>query len=162
MTKRWAARANGRKPKTADKRRKGVSPLNGVEPPPEHRFRPGNTAAVGHGRPRKLADFQELIKDTLAEELHLPEGILTRAQAMIRTMLIKSPSDRIALLEYAFGKVPQHLMVEDVTDKPDNELVAELQSILDTAATSAGAGDSGGTPSAGAGGNGGDPAPDHA
>ena len=25
---------------------------------------------------------------------------------MIRTMLIKSPTDRIALLEYAFGKIP--------------------------------------------------------
>ena len=96
--------------KSAAKRRKGASPLNGIVPPPEHRFQPGNTASVGHGRPRKLADLQELIKDTLAEETSatLPDGqrvTLTRAQAMIRTMLIKSPTDRIALLEYAFGKI---------------------------------------------------------
>lgn len=41
--------------------------------------------------------------------------------------------------------------VEDVRAKPDSELVAELQSILDTAAASTRAGDSSGTQAAGAG-----------
>src|SRR3990167_8726401 len=109
---------------------------------------PGNTGARGHGRPRKLEDLQELIKETLEEEVPLRDeqgrvtDRLTRAQAMIRTMLVKSPSDRLALLEYAFGKVPQHLMVEDVTHKPDSELVAELQSIIDAAAAATRADDS--------------------
>jgi len=86
----------------------GASPISGVVPPVEHRFQPGKPG--GPGRPRKLAELKELILNTLAEETHDAEGRrtgLTRAQMLIRTMLIKSPSDRIALLEYAFGKMPQ-------------------------------------------------------
>jgi len=105
---------NSRKSKPSAKqavnRRKGVSPINGVEPPPEHRWQKGQPSPNPHGRPRKLADLQALILSTLAEETHDAEGRrtgLTRAQMLIRTMLIKSPSDRIALLEYAFGKMPQ-------------------------------------------------------
>src|SRR3990172_2780046 len=102
------------KPKTAGKRRaeakspKDALPLNNVIPPLEHRFQAGNPG--GPGRPRKLSELKELILTTLAEETHDAEGRrlgLTRAQMLIRTMLIKSPSDRIALLEYAFGKMPQ-------------------------------------------------------
>lgn len=97
----------------------GASPITGIVPPPEHRFQAGNTASKGHGRPRKLADLKELILETLAEEVPLrdDEGRvidrITRAQAAIRTMLVKSPSDRIALLEYAFGKVPNTMHVID-------------------------------------------------
>src|SRR3990167_4568293 len=106
------ARAAKPKPKTASKRRTVVPGAGngGIIPPIESRFGPGNQAAVGHGRPRKLQDLKELILETLAEDLTDANGrrlTLTRAQAMIRTMLIKSPTDRIALLEYAFGKVPQ-------------------------------------------------------
>jgi len=151
MTKRRAARA---KPK--QKREKiGITPhdparpIGKGNPPVETQFGPGNSASVGKGRPRKLKEFQELILDTFAEELAADGRIIgTRAQAMIRLGLNKNP---LPFLEYAFGKVPQHLTVEDVTDKPDSELVAELQSILDTAAATAGASDSGGTPAAGAG-----------
>lgn len=127
-------------------------PIGKNNPPVETQFKHGNTASVGHGRPRKLQDLQELIYETLAEDGGALEGERkTRAQHLIRMMLVKSPSDRIALLEYAFGKVPQHLTVEDVTNKPDSELVAELQSILDSAATATRAGDSGGTAAAGLG-----------
>jgi hypothetical protein len=92
------------KPKAAQKRREPVAGAGngGVVPPVEYRFKPGNRAGVGHGRPRKLKDLQELIIETLAEET----GNMTRAQLMVRTMLIKSPSDRKTLLEYVFGKVP--------------------------------------------------------
>lgn len=122
------AKRNAAKPKvTAKIRRKAeplapdASPVNGQVPPPEHRFGEGNQAAVGHGRPRKLAELKSLILDTLAEEVsaQLPDGqrvTMTRAQQMIRTMLVKSPSDRVALLEYAFGKVPQ-----PTTDLPYEE-----------------------------------------
>lgn|SRR5574341_90433 len=89
-------------------------PIGKGNPPVETQFADGNKAAVGrNSRPRKLADLQELIKDTLAEEMSITDRDtgrtvrMTRAVAMIRTMLIKSPTDRIALLEYAFGKVPQ-------------------------------------------------------
>lgn len=106
-------------PKSPKKRLpKGASPISGVPPPIEHRFAPGNQVSVGHGRPRKMSDLQELIRDTLAEEMSATDPAtgrairMTRAQAMIRTMLIKSPSDRIALLEYAFGKVPQQLQID--------------------------------------------------
>jgi hypothetical protein len=103
------------KSKTATKRRPASIPgagKGGIVPPPEHRFKPGNKAAVGHGRPRKMQDLKELILDTLAEEMTVTDADgkrtrLTRAQAMIRAMLIRSPTDRIALLEYAFGKVTQ-------------------------------------------------------
>jgi len=141
MTKRRAARANG---KTADKRRKGASPLNGVVPPPEHRFLPGNPG--GPGRPKTLQELKELILNTLAEEVVDENGRrigLTRAQAMVRTMLIKSPIDRMKLLEYAFGKVTQPVTVEDVTGKNDNELIDELFRLADDIRARAGAGDSG-------------------
>ena len=104
--------------KTAHKRRVNVPGAGdgGTIPPIEHRFKPGNKAAVGYGRPRKLEAFQELIKDILGEEQTtvLDNGqriTLTRAQVLVRMMLTKSPSDRIALLEYAFGKVKQEMDV---------------------------------------------------
>jgi len=53
------------------------------------------------------------------------------------------------------GHRKQAITVEDVTGKPDCELVDELQRILDAAAEKAGAGDSGGTAASGAGGDGG-------
>jgi len=84
-------------------------PIGKGNPPRETQIKPGEVRNP-HGRPRKLADLQALILSTLAEETHDAQGRatgLTRAQMLIRTMLIKSPSDRIALLEYAFGKMPQ-------------------------------------------------------
>lgn len=97
-----------RKPKTA--KSTGVKQAipgagkGGIIPPPETRWKPGQPSPNPHGRPRKLKEFQALVISTLAEDAG---GNLTRAQMMIRTMLMKSPTDRIALLEYAFGKVPQ-------------------------------------------------------
>lgn len=100
---------------------KGASPISGVPPPEATKWKPGQPSPNPHGRPRKLADLQELIRDTLAEEMSATDPAtgrsirMTRAQAMIRTMLIKSPSDRIALLEYAFGKVPQAIEIDIYT-----------------------------------------------
>ena len=103
---------------TASKRRKPGAGNGGIVPPPEHRFAAGNQAAVGHGRPRKLAELKELILETLAEDQSIAtldgrRETRTRAQWMIRTMLVKSPSDRLALLEYAFGKVPMQITIVD-------------------------------------------------
>ncbi len=106
MTKAKPSRAPAPKPKTAGKRRnlpKDASPINGVVPPPEHRFKPGNPG--GPGAPRKLKEFQELILAVMAEVLS-PDGVnkVTRAQAMVRLGLNKNP---VPFLEYVFGKVPQ-------------------------------------------------------
>lgn len=109
MTKKRTRAARSKEKKTPTKRLEpGASPISGVAPPVEHQFKEGNQAAVGHGRPRKMQDLKELILETLAENGGILDGEpKTRAQLMIRTMLIKSPSDRIALLEYAFGAVPK-------------------------------------------------------
>ena len=126
MPKRSAAK---RKPtKQAASRRKDASPLNGVVAPIEHRFQPGQSGNP-HGRPKNIKELQALILETLAEELRLEGQHLTRAQVMIRTMLIKSPSDRLALLEYAFGKVKQPYSLED--NRSDSEVVREAQELFD-------------------------------
>jgi len=155
MTKRRPARANGGKTNNREKIGKTphdpARPIGKSNPPIETQFQPGKTGNP-HGRPRKLEELQELIYEILEENLIAPNGKIvgTRAQMMVRVGLNKNP---VPFLEYAFGKVPQHLTVEDVTLKPDSELVAELQSILDSAAAATRAGDSGGTPAAGAGGD---------
>ena len=154
MTKRKPARANGAKQNNREKTGRTpldpTRPLGDRNPPIETQFQPGKTGNP-RGRPRKLKEFQDLILDIMAEEL-IADGrrLGTRAMAMIRLGLNKNP---LPFLEYVFGKVPTHLTVEDVTGKPDSELVAELQSILDSAATATRADDSGGTPAAGIGGD---------
>lgn len=91
-------------------------PIGKSNPPIETQFTAGNRASVGKGRPRKLAEFQELIRDTLAEEVIDQQGRslkLTRAQAAIRVMFGKGGAGAIALFEYAFGKVPATVNVID-------------------------------------------------
>ena len=146
-----AARKNNRE-KTGRTPLDPTRPLGNRNPPIETQFQPGQTGNP-RGRPRKLKDFQDLILDIMAEEL-IADGrrLGTRAMAMIRLGLNKNP---LPFLEYVFGKVPTHLTVEDVTNKPDSELVAELQSILDSAAATTRTDDSGGTPAPGTGGDGG-------
>ena len=65
-----------------------------------HQFKPGQTGNP-HGRPRKNADFKELILRVMGEDL-VPN--VTRIEAAIRIQLNKNP---LPLYEYAFGKVPQ-------------------------------------------------------
>jgi hypothetical protein len=115
----------------------GASPISGTPPPEETKWKPGQPSPNPHGRPRKFHDLQELIKDTLAEEIRIPEGVLTRAQAMIRTMLIKSPTDRIALLEYAFGKVPQafaHMTWKEYLEQQGLDAAAVFNGLVAAAA----------------------------
>lgn len=125
-------------PKRNNRERKGKTPLDPTRPigkgnpPVETQIQQGEVRNP-HGRPRKMADLQELIKDILAEEMTSQDASgrtikMTRAIAMIRTMLIKSPSDRIALLEYAFGKVPQQVTI-DFTQ----QIAAELHITIEEA-----------------------------
>jgi len=86
--------------KQAGNRRKDASPLNGIVPPVEHRFQPGQPSPNPHGRPRKLRELQELIKDVMSENV-TPD--MTRIMAAIKLGLNKNPT---VWLEYAFGKMP--------------------------------------------------------
>lgn len=79
----------------------GVSGRNGLPPPEETKWKPGQPSPNPHGRPKKLRDLQELIIATLAENA---APSMTRAQLMVRAMILKNP---VAILEYAFGKLPQ-------------------------------------------------------
>lgn len=99
-------------------------PIGDRNPPVETQFQLGNKAAVGHIRPQKIEELRKLIIETMAEDITDERGrfVMTRAQAMIRTMLVKSPTDRIALLEYAFGKVPQQISIDIV-----QQIAAELR-----------------------------------
>ena len=155
MTKRAAKRASGAKPKNREKIGKTpldpTRPIGKGNPPIETQFKPGMVSNP-KGRPRKLVELQELIYETMAEELRNPDGGLlgTRAQAMVRIGLSKNP---VPFLEYAFGKVPQQIDINDITSKPDSELVAELRDILDAAAARASEDTRGGTPAARTGGD---------
>lgn len=156
--------------KTAQKRRISIPGAGdgGIVPPPEHRFKPGNTAAVGHGRPAKLKDLQALIIDELGVDLKQvttdsdEQSVkLTRARAMVRMGLNKGGAFAVALLEYAFGKVPQPTreLNEDEWREwctqnginPD-ELVAKVSAEMGSGWSGAGGGeappDAGGQPTA--------------
>ena len=129
----------------------------GFQPGNPYRWPPG-VSGNPKGRPTKHEDLEEVIQEFFNEKVTLPDGqAVPRLYVMLRAMASsRAAYDHVALLEHGFGKVPQQIDVNDVTSKPDSELVAELQSILDTAAATTRADDSGGTPAAGAG-SGGDP-----
>ena len=76
-------------------------PIGKNNPPIETQFQRGAPSPNPHGRPRKLRDLQELIKDVMAENI-TPD--VTRITAAIKIGLNKHPT---VWLEYAFGKVPQ-------------------------------------------------------
>ena len=161
MTKRRPALANGKngaKPKGADSSNSNSEKkARGFQPGNPYRWPPG-VSGNPKGRPTKHEDLEEVIQEFFNEKVTLPDGqAVPRLYVMLRAMASsRAAYDHVALLEHGFGKVPQQIDVNDVTSKPDSELVAELQSILDTAAATTRADDSGGTPAAGAG-SGGDP-----
>lgn len=109
------------------------------------------------GPPRTHEQLRELIQD-MAEELMVGGRPDTRRlEIMLRSMFVsKSAVDHIALLEHGWGKVTQAVTVEDVTNKPDAELIDEFADLIHAARARAGDGDSGGTAPPGAGGGGGE------
>jgi hypothetical protein len=103
MTKR-----NGKQPlkkngKHAKSTLPGTSPISGTPPPEETKWKPGQPSPNPKGRPRKLREFQDLIKDVMADELAVGGERITRITAAIRLGLSKNP---VPFLEYAFGKMP--------------------------------------------------------
>ena len=78
----------------------------GVKPPAEHYFKPGNKAAVGHGRPRTIGELREYIQQLGEQPSGLPN--LTRLDVLLRSMFgSKNAADRANMLKYGWGNVPQ-------------------------------------------------------
>ena len=79
---------------------------NGNLPPVEHRFKLGNKAAVGYGRPRTIGELREYIQQLGEQPSGLPE--LTRLDLLLRQMFAsKNAGDRANVLKYGWGNVPQ-------------------------------------------------------
>lgn len=79
---------------------------NGNVIPPQYHFKPGNKAAVGHGRPRTISALREYIQELGAQ----PSGHqdLTRLDVLLRQMYgSKNAGDRANVLKYGWGNVPQ-------------------------------------------------------
>ena len=77
-----------------------------VFPPVEHRFKLGNKAAVGYGRPRTIGELREYIQQLGEQPSGLPE--LTRLDLLLRQMFAsKNAGDRANVLKYGWGNVPQ-------------------------------------------------------
>ena len=78
----------------------------GVKPPVEHYFKPGNKAAVGHGRPRTIGELREYIQQLGDQPSGLPN--LSRLDLLLRSMFgSKNAADRANMLKYGWGNVPQ-------------------------------------------------------
>lgn len=124
-------------------------PLGNRNPPVETQFQLGNRASVGHGRPRKAEQVREMLIDIFGEEVINPKTgkfVGTRLQIAARLAMTRS---LVNMLEFVYGKLPQQIDVNDITNKSDSELLAELQSLMDTARARAGQGDRNGTLAAG-------------
>ena len=158
MTKRRAARANGKNPKHADSTTpNSEKKARGFQPGNPYRWPPG-VSGNPKGRPTKHEDLEEVIQEFFNEKVTLPDGqAVPRLYVMLRAMASsKAAYDHVALLEHGFGKVPQAVTVEDVTNRPDSELIAEFTDLVHAARARTRAGDSGGTAAAGAGSGGGE------
>ena len=98
-----------KKKQTANKPPKPKLPgagKGGNLPPVEHRFKPGNKLAVGHGRPRTIGALRDYIQELGAQ----PSGMqdLTRLDVLLRHMFSsKNAGDRANVLKYGWGNVPQ-------------------------------------------------------
>lgn len=97
------------KQKTATKRPKeikpGTSPINGLPPPAEYRFKDGNPG--GPGRPRGLKWLAEKIQAIGEKQAgKTPEGEeVTLLESMIERMYkSKNASDHDSLFGYGYGK----------------------------------------------------------
>ena len=79
---------------------------NGNVPPEEHRFKTGNKAGVGHGKPRTIGELREHIQ--LIGEQRSSVADMSRLDVLLRQMFgSKNAGDRATLLKYGWGNVPQ-------------------------------------------------------
>jgi hypothetical protein len=134
--KKPAPKAAG-KAKTGGKQATGASPLNGVVPPIETRFKPGQSGNP-KGRPKDLKELRELAQAIGGE--NLGGTALTRIEAKLRAMSTsRNPRDSEIFLQYAYGKVKDQIehagadggpiQIENLEQKSEEELnglLAEL------------------------------------
>ncbi len=94
---------------TPSKRSKPHNPAagrNGNVIPAKFNFKPGNKAAVGHGRPRTIGELREYIQKLGEQPSGHPD--LTRLDVLLRSMFgSKNAADRANMLKYGWGNVPQ-------------------------------------------------------
>lgn len=77
----------------------------------EYKFKSGNKAAVGHGRPRTIGELRDLIQDIGAEKIHGAD--LTRLELLLRGMFAsRNAADRTTILKYGWGNVPVEFQME--------------------------------------------------
>jgi hypothetical protein len=93
------------------------------------------------GRPRTLSDLRELIQEMGDEPTSDPK--LTRLRLLLRGMYAaRNASDRRAVLEYGWGKVPQDLNIgSQTTDQLRDSIAARLREIGFDVVTDTGNGD---------------------
>src|SRR3990167_7736619 len=109
MTKRRAARANGKRPKHAKNTLPGVSPISGTPPPESTKWKAGGPSPNPHGRPKTLKELRKLIQ-SVGEE-NLSEAQYTRIELKVRQLFAsKNSKDTEHLLSYGWGKVPQAIV----------------------------------------------------
>jgi hypothetical protein len=97
-----------------------ASPISGTPPPEEHRWKAGDPSPNPKGRPRNLGQLRELIQQ-LGNETITQQG-LTRLEALLRGMFAgRSASDKLHVLEYGFGKVPQPIEIHDWREEARRE-----------------------------------------
>lgn len=119
MTKRKAEAKTGKK--------------RASKPPVEHQFKPGNKAAVGHGRPRTISELRERIQE-LSEENVQGYKDLTRLDLLLRGMFAsRNATDRNTLLKYGWGNVPDEMTLKGDAESPVKILVEYVDTPTTTA-----------------------------
>ena len=87
--------------------------------------------------------------------LNIGEGVTLKQAVVLRVYgaLLFDPDARLlnAFMDRAEGKITQPITVDDITQKPDTELVDEFTDLVHSARARAGAATGDGTPAAGAG-----------
>jgi hypothetical protein len=119
-----------RAPKTKTRKKRDYV-VGYAKPPLEAQFKLGNTAAVGHGRPRTLSELRELIQAIGAEPL--TQDGLTRLEAKLRILFTsKNATDALTILQYGWGKVKEQIEIDD-TGLTDDERAKRIALILERA-----------------------------
>ena len=141
--------------------KKGTPPPNPAGAPKRGESWKEMWATIGNMTPLEAADYCKAIAGQLATiggDVTLKQAVVLRVYAA----LLFDPDARLlnSVMDRDEGKVTQAITVEDVTRKPDTELVAEFAELVDAARARAGAGLGGGTQAAGVGGDGAPADPD--
>jgi hypothetical protein len=103
--------------------------------PREYNFKPGNEYRFKsgydprrnyHGRPKDHDELRELIRDIASEEETSNGEKYNRVYLMIRQMFVsKQSADKVAILEHGWGKVPQPIQIDKMSDDDLRKFIAQ-------------------------------------